>query len=66
MSREVHDSDFRFAGTGRANFTGGGATVTVPKDAAVDVFDLNSDGVDVAYFTDGDRLILTKKEDVEL
>lgn len=56
----------KFAGTGRANFTGGGATVTVPKDAAKEVFDLDGDGVDVAYFVDGDQLILAKADDVTI
>lgn len=55
-------SDFK--GTGRANFTGGGATLTVPKDAAVEVFDLDDGGVDVAYFVDGGRLIMVPNEQV--
>jgi len=57
-------SDFK--GTGRANFTGGGATVTVPKEAAVDVFDLDGGGVDVAYFIDGDKLIMVPKSKVKI
>lgn len=55
-----------FKGTGRANFTGGGATLTVPKAAAVDVFDLDADGADVAYFVDGDKLVMAKAEDVSI
>lgn len=55
-----------FKGTGRANFTGGGATVTVPKDAAVEVFDLDGDGVDVAYFVENGRLIMVSKEKVAI
>jgi len=55
-----------FKGTGRANFTGGGATVTVPKDAAVDVFDLDDDGVGVAYFVDGDKLVMVPRDNVAI
>jgi len=55
-----------FKGTGRANFTGGGATVTVPKDAAVEVFDLDNDGADVAYFVDDGRLIMVPKDEVSI
>ncbi|AFH21842.1 hypothetical protein OSG_eHP10_00160 [environmental Halophage eHP-10] len=57
-------SDFK--GTGRANFTGGGATVTVPKDAAVEVFDLDGGGVDVAYFVEDGKLIMVPNERVEI
>lgn len=57
-------SDFK--GTGRANFTGGGATVTVPKDAAIEVFDLDSDGADVAYFVEGGKLIMVSKSEVTI
>jgi len=55
-----------FKGTGRANFTGGGATVTVPKDAAIEVFDLDGDGVDVAYFVDGEKLVMVPRESVAI
>ena len=55
-----------FKGTGRANFTGGGATLTVPKDVAIEVFDLDSDGADVAYFVDGNKLVMAKPENVNL
>lgn len=55
-----------FKGTGRANFTGGGATLTVPKDAAVEVFDLDDDGKDVAYFVDGDKLVMVPRENVTI
>lgn len=56
----------KFKGTKRANFTGGGATLTVPKDAAVEIFDLDSDGADVAYFVDDDRLVLVQKDRVKI
>lgn len=67
MSEKIDDDEFQFVGTGRANYTGGGATVTVPRKAVEEVFDLDgSGGVDVAYFTDGERLVLAKSEDVTL
>lgn len=55
-----------FKGTGRANFTGGGATVTVPKDAAIEVFDLDESGADVAYFVDGERLVMVARDSVSI
>ena len=55
-----------FKGTGRANFTGGGATLTVPKDAAVKVFDLDETGADVAYFVEDGRLIMVPRKRVSI
>lgn len=57
-------SDFK--GTGRANFTGGGATVTVPKDAAVEIFDLDGAGIDVAYFVQDGKLIMVPRDRVKI
>lgn len=54
----------KFKGTGRANFTGGGATITVPKAAAVELFELDSDGADVAFFEEDGKLLIANAEDV--
>lgn len=55
-----------FVGTGRANFTGGGATLTVPKDAAREVFDLGEEGADVAYFVEDDKLVMVPRGQVTI
>lgn len=49
--------------TGRLNFTGGGATVTVPKNIALDVFDLDDGGADVAFFDYGNGVIIAPKSE---
>lgn len=50
-------------GTGRMNLTGGSATVTMPKDA-VELWDIDENGLDVVWFTDGTRLFAVPRGSV--
>lgn len=52
-----------FVGTGRANLTGGAATVTTPKEVA-EILNLDDNGRDVAYFEDDGRIILVPASEV--
>jgi hypothetical protein len=56
-------TDERMLGTGRMNETGNTATITMPKEA-VDLWNLNKNGLDVVWFTDGDRLFAVRKNAV--
>jgi hypothetical protein len=50
-------------GTGRMNQTGGTATITMPKEA-VEMWNLDENGFDVVWFTDGTRFFAVRKQDV--
>lgn len=51
-------------GTGRMNLTGGSATITMPKDVA-DEWDVDENGLDVAWFQEGGRLFAVPLSDVQ-
>jgi len=54
----------RLIGTGRMNRSGGAGTLTVPNDLA-DTFDLDEDGVDVAYIeTDAGEVLLKPADEI--
>ena len=53
----------RFVGTGRANLTGGAATITAPK-AVVEILALGDEGRDIAYFEDEGKIILVRQSEV--
>lgn len=50
-------------GTGRANLSGGAATITAPK-TVVEVLGLGDDGRDIVYFEDGGKIILVPRSEV--
>ena len=53
----------RMVGTGRANLTGGAATITMPK-TVVELWDIDENGRDVVWFTDGTRLFAVPQDEV--
>jgi len=57
------DATERMVGTGRMNKTGGTATVTMPKEC-LELWDLDENGLDVVWFTDGTRLFAVPKTEV--
>jgi hypothetical protein len=61
----VESSQERFIGTGRANLTGGTATITTPKEV-VELLDIGEDGRDLVYFEDEGKIILVPSEEVTL
>jgi hypothetical protein len=50
-------------GTGRMNKTGGTATITMPKEC-LELWNLDQNGLDVVWFTDGTRLFAVPKSEV--
>jgi hypothetical protein len=56
-------SEERMLGTGRMNRTGGSATITMPKEA-LELWEPGDDGIDMIWFTDGNRLFAVPKADV--
>jgi hypothetical protein len=50
-------------GTGRMNETGNTATITMPKES-LDLWNLDRNGLDVVWFTDGIRLFAVPKSAV--
>ena len=66
MSSDTSTGDTeRFVGTGRANLTGGTATVTTPKEV-VEILDIGEDGRDLAYFEEDGKIILVHQSEVAL
>lgn len=57
------DDNATFIGTGRANLSGGSATITTPKDVA-ELLGLGDDGLDVAYFEKDGRIIMVPSSEV--
>lgn len=54
-----------FIGTGRMNRTGGGTTITAPKKMR-EIWDIDENGLDVAWFYDGKRLFATRQSDISV
>jgi len=53
----------RMVGTGRVNKTGGAGTITLPKDV-LELWDIDENGRDVVWFTNGSRLYAVPKTEV--
>lgn len=54
-----------FVGTGRANLSGGAATITTPKEVA-EMLGLGEDGLDIAYFERDGQIIIVPQSEVTL
>lgn len=52
-------------GTGRMNLSGSTATITMPKKA-VELWDLDENGLDVVWFHDGTRFFAVRQQDVKV
>lgn len=53
----------RMVGSGRANLTGGAATITMPQEV-VEKWDIDENGKDVVWFEDGPRLFAVPRSAV--